>query len=466
MPFDLKRVRADFPILQRRITTADGRARPLCYMDHGSSTHPPRQVLEAVADVCGNSYANVHRGNHTLSQETSQAFEASCETLARFIGANPETQPVVLGHNTTNSLDLAAHLMDGAKGITLTTLAEHHSNDLPHRRRGDVLHADVDEDGRILIDDVEEKLQSRRGFGWRRRRVKLLAVTGASNVTGVMPPIHKLARLAHDNDARILVDAAQLLAHAPIDVRPPGHPEHLDFVAAAGHKAYAPFGASFLAAPRELIDAAPPYMPGGGTVRWVTRARVQFTDGPDRHHGGTPNIVGTIAFAAAVGYLSTLGMENVRAHEERLVKDGLRRFEELGESHGVQLLGPRSPAAAGDKVGVFAFLIPSRKHAEVSTLLDRRFGIATRNGCFCAQPLLNRLLKLGDVPEWTKLIANGQQVVDVPGATRATLGVYNSSQELDHLATSIASIARGRPDVQLEAKPKPGARRARTVEAT
>ncbi len=443
MAFDAARVRAAFPILQRRITTADGKRRPLVYLDHGASTHAPQPVLDEVTSFCSSTYANVHRGNHTLSQEASHAFEDACATMARFVGADPETQPVVLGQNTTHVLDVAAHLVDGKRGKTLTTLSEHHSNDLPHRRRGKTLHAEVDEEGRILLEDVQRVLE--------RKRIKLLAVTGASNVTGLMPDVHKLARMAHDNGALILVDAAQLLAHAPIDAKPMDHPEHLDLIAGAGHKAYAPFGSAFLAAPRELIDEAPPYMPGGGTVRWVTADDVMFTKGPDRHMGGTPNITGAIAFAAALRWLDSIGMEDVREHEVELVEHGLKRFAELREDHGVELLGPHDTGAASDKVGVFAFTTPGHAHAEMSVLLDKHFGIATRNGCFCAQPLLNRLLKLGATPAWTKAVSKGEPV-EIPGATRATVGIYNTLAEVDALGDALDAILRG--DLPKAAEPK------------
>lgn len=432
MTFDLARVRADFPILRRRIATADGRTVPLCFMDHGASTHAPQPVLDEVMEFCGSHYANVHRGNHTLSREASDRFEDAVETLGRFVGADPVTQPILLAGNTTQALDLAAHLMVGMPGQTMTTLAEHHSNDLPHRRRGAVLHAGVDENGRLDLDDVAAKLQA--------NKVKLLTVTGASNVTGLMPPIHKLARMAHDAGARILLDAAQLYAHAPIDAKAADHPEHIDFIAAAGHKSYAPFGSAMLAAPRELLDQAPPYMPGGGTVKWVTRDAVLFTSGVDRHQGGTPNIVGAVAFAAATRYLAAIGMEHVRDHELELVRRGLKRFAEL-ESSGVELLGPRGPGCAKEKVGVFAFLIPGHGHADVSIALDARWGIATRNGCFCAHPLLHRLLKLGDVPKWTEAVSRGLDI-ELPGATRATFGIYNSEAEVDLLGLALERLAR------------------------
>jgi cysteine desulfurase / selenocysteine lyase len=460
--FDSSRVRRDFPILRRKVATADGRKVPLTYLDHGASTHAPQPVIDAVTEFLSSHYANVHRGNHTLSQEASTAFEDASATLARFIGADPATQPICLTGNTTQALDLAAHLMADAKGITVVTQSEHHSNDLPHRRRGKVVRAPVDGDGILLLDQVERLLG--------RHRVKLLAVTGASNVTGLMPPVHKLARLAHDAGARILVDAAQLYAHAPIDVKPAGHAEHLDFVAAAGHKAYAPLGSAFLAAPADLVDAAPPHVTGGGTVEWVTETGVKHKTGPERHHGGTPNIVGAVAFAASTDYLSKLGMANVREHERQVIRHALTRFAELTDL-GVHLLGPSSPAATDSKVGVFAFVLPGMHHGEASKALDRRWGIATRNGCFCAQPLLNQLLGLGVQPAWTKL--PDHDGVDIPGAVRATVGVYNTEKDIDLLVEAVAELAseaKGKPTparpVGIKAKALAAKRRFLSVDSS
>jgi selenocysteine lyase/cysteine desulfurase len=431
--FDVRRVRRQFPILRRRIRTEDGRKRPLTYLDHGASTHAPQPVLDAVTDLLSSGYANVHRAQHTLSQEASEAFDQAAATLAGFIGADLATQPVCLTGNTTQALDLAAHLLAEEPGATVVSQAEHHSNDLPHRRRGPVLRAPVDDAGRLLLDGVEELLQD--------NTVKLLAVTGASNVTGLMPPVHKLARLAHDAGARILVDAAQLYAHAPIDVKPEGHAEHLDLVAAAGHKAYAPLGSAFLAAPSDLVDAAPPHVTGGGTVEWVTEVGVRHKTGPERHHGGTPNIAGAIAFAAATRWLDGIGMDRVREHELDLVRHGLRLFRDLADDHGVRLLGPSGDRDAARKLGVFSFTVPGVRHAEASRLLDARWGIATRNGCFCAQPLLNQLLGLGVEPAWTKDPAIDP--AEVPGAVRASLGIYNTEADLDLLAGALADLARG-----------------------
>lgn len=424
-------VRAQFPILQRRIRTLDGRERPLVYLDHGASTHAPQPVIDAVQETLASSYANIHRGNHTLSLEASDRFDQATASFLDFVGANPETHCAILGQNTTMALDVAAHVMAGHQGKTLTSLSEHHSNDLPHRRRGAVVHADVDQYGRVRLDDVQAQL----GGGG----IKLLAITGASNVTGYTPPIHKLARMAHDAGARILVDAAQLYAHAPIDVKSSDHPEHIDFLAAAGHKSYAPLGSAFLIGPRDLLDAAPPYMPGGGTVEWVTDASALFAKSPDRHMGGTPNIVGAIAFGAATQWLAGLGMDNVQEHERQVTAHALHRFAELEQDHGIDLFGPRT---ADEKVGVLAFTVPERRHELVSSILNHEFAIATRNGCFCAHPLLHRLLKLGDTSPWTEALARGESL-PLPGAVRATVGIYNTEAEIDALADALDTIARG-----------------------
>ncbi|MGB1585809.1 MAG: aminotransferase class V-fold PLP-dependent enzyme [Thermoplasmatota archaeon] len=419
MSFDTDRIRSQFPVLARHIEGVDGPL-PLVFMDHGASTHAPQPVLDAVMDLHTQRYANIHRGNHTLSLESSDLFDSAASDFASFIGATRSVEQgddafAMLG-NTTDALSLAAHLMADTPGATLTTLAEHHSNDLPHRARGDVLHADVDHQGRVVMDDFSAKLEE--------NDVKLVAVTGCSNVTGYMPPIHDMARLAHEHGAKILVDAAQLYAHQAIDVKPRDHPEHIDMLAAAGHKAYAPFGSSFLYAPTELMDAASPYMPGGGTVEWVTDQNAWFTKGPDRHMGGTPNITGVVAFAAATRFLAGIGMDNVRAHEVELTELGLKHFEDLRERHGIDLFGPKT---SQEKAGVFSFTVPDVRHDVVSKVLSTEAGIATRNGCFCAHPLLHRLLGLG---------------VELPGATRATIGIYQQASDLELLVEHLDIIAR------------------------
>jgi cysteine desulfurase/selenocysteine lyase len=422
-------IRAQFPILQRTVKGPKGEL-PLTFMDHGASTHAPQPVLDAVMDLHTKHYSNIHRGNHALSLESSDLFDGAVDTFAKFIGAKPDHGSFIMTGNTTDALSLAAHVMKDEPGATLTTLSEHHSNDLPHRAAGTLLHAAIDEQGRPDLEDMEAKLQE--------NDVKLLAITGCSNVTGYFPPIYDIARMAHENGAKILVDAAQLYAHQAIDVRPVDHAEHIDFLAAAGHKAYAPFGSAFLYGPEDAFNAAPPYKPGGGTVDWVTDMGAWYNKSPDRHMGGTPNITGVVAFAAATEWLMDIGMDNVRQHEVELLDRGLDHFAKLAEDHNVALLGPQN---AEEKAGVFSFMVPEVHHDVVSQVLSAEHGIATRNGCFCAHPLLHRLLKLKDTSYWIDALSRGESV-PLPGASRATIGIYNVAEEVDLLAEAVDVVAR------------------------
>src|SRR5512134_1211711 len=211
--FDVDAIREQFPITRQRFQVlGDAQPRPLIYLDHGASTHPPTPVLDTYKDFLEHSYANVHRGRHYLSQLATDRFEHVSDDILRFIGAEPDRRSLILLGNTTQALDLAAHVMAGHDGTTLVSLMEHHSNDLPHRARGRVVHFGVCADGTLDYDDLEARLA--------RHRVKLVAVTGASNVTGYLTDVHRIARMAHAHGAKLLIDGAQVLAHAPVDVLP------------------------------------------------------------------------------------------------------------------------------------------------------------------------------------------------------------------------------------------------------
>ena len=427
--FDTARIRAQFPITSQRFKVEGGAELPVVYLDHAASTHPPTPVLETLRDFLEHSYANVHRGRHFLSQIATEQFEHVTPEILTFIGAAKDGNGVILCGNTTQALDLAAHVMAEKEGSTLVTLLEHHSNDLPHRRRGRVVHVGVTEDGRLDMADLAAKLE--------RERPKLVAVTGASNVTGYRPDIHEVARMAHAHGARVLVDAAQLLAHAPLDVRPNDDPGHIDFVAAAGHKAYAPFGSAFLFGPTELLDAAPPYIPGGGTVWYVTEDDVYFKKSPDRHEGGTPNIAGAVAMAAALRYLRSIGMDAVREHERVLTE---RAMKGLRAIDGVRILGDPDPAK---RIGVVAFTIEGTRHERAATILNQEAAIAVRNGCFCAQPYLYRLLGLRDTEELRARLRAGDDS-DLPGAVRPSFGLFNNEDEVDRLIAVVRDIRAGK----------------------
>ena len=423
---DIHWVREQFPITRQRFQViGEAEPKPLIYLDHGASTHPPTPVLETYKDFLERSYANVHRGRHYLSEMATDRFEHVSDDIFRFIRGSRSGNTVILCSNTTQALDLAAHVMAHRDGVTLVSLMEHHSNDLPHRARGKVVHFGVKDDGTLDYEDLERKM--------REHPVKLVAVTGASNVTGYLPDVHGIARMAHARGAAILLDGAQILAHAPVDVLPNDDPGHIDFFAGAGHKAYAPFGSSFLFGPTAILDEAPPYIPSGGTVVYVTEDEAYYKKSPDRHEGGTPNIAGAVALGAALRFLEQAGMDAVRAHERALVEramDGLRKLD------GVRVLGHPDPAK---RIGALALTIDGVPHELAASILNREAAIAVRNGCFCAHPYLHRLLGLTDTTELRNRLVAGEEV-DLPGAVRPSFGIFNDEAEVDELLRMLRVI--------------------------
>jgi selenocysteine lyase/cysteine desulfurase len=428
LKFDIRWIRDEFPICRQKFPVPGFDApQPIRYFDHGASTHPPRVVLETHREFLEKYYANIHRGHHNLSMIASDLFDRTSETVADFIGADLEHQTVFLATNTTCALDLAAFAMSHKEGVVLTTVLEHHSNDLPHRSYGKTVCVGMNPDGSLDMEDFRKKLAE--------HPVKLVAVTGASNVTGWMPDIHGIARMAHEKGAMICVDGAQLLAHKTVDLKPFGDPEHIDFFAAAGHKAYAPFGSAFLVAPREYMDSIPPYRPGGGTVLAVTEDQALFTTGADRHLGGTPNIPGAIAMAKALRFLQDIGMDAIREHEMELTEQlmhGLSRID------GVEVYGPEDP---NERLGVVGFNVDGVHHDLAAAILNNEAVIATRNGCFCAHPYLHQLLRMGDVTELVNTLARGE-TAELPGACRASIGLFNTNEEVDYLIEWVGRLAR------------------------
>jgi cysteine desulfurase/selenocysteine lyase len=426
--FDIKSVREQFPITKQTFCVyGSDEPRNVIYFDHGASTHPSLRVLKKYIDFLENYYSNVHRGMHYLSMISTELFDNVYNTIFDYIHGDRNSNAIVLTSNTTSALDIAASVMSGFEGDTLVSVMEHHSNDLTHRKRSHVIHFGLNPDGSINMDDLEKKL--------KHGKVKLVAVTGASNVTGFMPDIHKIASMAHAHGAKILVDAAQLLAHKEIDVKPNSNDSHIDFLAAAGHKAYAPFGSAFLFGPREILDNAEPYIPGGGTVVYVTQDDVFYAKSPDRHQGGTPNIGGAIALAESLTFLSEIGLKNIRQHEAELTEYALNRMKEVPDIH---ILGN---IPAEKRLGVISFNVGDLNNNLVASVLNYEAAIAMRNGCFCAHPYLHFLLGLTDTTDLRMKLVMGEEV-DLPGAVRLSIGIYNTADEIDETIKMLKTIAK------------------------
>lgn len=421
---------SEFIGLETQTPVASGASRRFVNLDNAATTPPLRAVVSSVQKML-RLYASVHRGAGLKSRASTDAYETARFALGHFVGADPERHTVVFVKNTTEAINkLAARLPVPTGSIILTTMMEHHSNDLPWRRRGPVVRVRVTADGRLDEDDFDAQLARYAG------RIALVAVSGASNVTGFVQPVHRLARKAHAAGAPIFVDAAQLVAHRRLDIRPAADPEHLDFVAFSGHKMYAPFGSGVLVGPRETFETGDPDHVGGGTVDLVTEQDVVWTGAPDRDEAGTPNAVGAIAMAAAARVLTDWGFDRIAAHEHELASHARRRLEAIG---GVTLYGEPPAGVVADRVGVIPFNVAGVDHAMVAAVLGYEGGVGVRSGCFCAQIYVAHLLGLDAAAARP---AGSDQ--PRPGMVRLSLGAYNTREDVDAAVDVVEAIAEGR----------------------
>jgi len=399
---DVQRIRADFPILQRQVN-----GRPLVYLDNAATTQKPRQVIDALVDFYTNTNANVHRGVHTLSVESTDLYEAARERIGRFVGAR-SPEELVFVRNTTEALNLVAvcwgraNLKPGDE-ILVTTL-EHHSNLVPWQRvaqetgaRIRLIHLTAD--GTVDLDDLRQLLTP---------RARVVAVAHASNVLGTITDLAEVSEMAHRVGAIVVSDGAQSVPNVPTDVYSLG----VDFLAFSGHKMLGPTGIGGLWGRRELLEAMPPFLGGGGMIREVFEDRSTWAPLPEKFDAGTPNIADSIALSVAIDYLEELGMPNVRAHEIDVAGYALDRLSAIPD---VTVYGPRDPAI---RTGVVSFNLEGVHPHDAGTVLDDA-GIAVRAGHHCCQPL-HRLL-------------------DVAATLRASFYIYNTRDEVDALVDALTT---------------------------
>ncbi|MDH3397066.1 MAG: cysteine desulfurase [Acidimicrobiia bacterium] len=393
---DFSHLRQDFPVLQRRI-----HGKPLVFLDSAASSQKPTQVLDVMDAVYRTYYANVHRGAYLLSEESTTAYEEARGKVARFINAGSRSE-VVFTRGATTALNMVAfgwgmdHLSAGDK--IMLTMMEHHANMVPWqlvaRRTGaELVFLPMTGDYRLDVDRIPELLDE---------RVKVVSFTGMSNVTGTMPPVAEIAKVARDHGALVVVDAAQLVTHAPVDVQELG----ADFVAFSGHKMLGPTGIGALWGRPSLLEEMEPFEGGGEMISDVQLNGSTWAPVPHKFEAGTPPIVEAIGLGAAVDYLEKIGMELVRRHEQELTGYALDRLAELP---AVRVFGPADLEHRG---GVISFALGDVHPHDVATILDQE-GIAVRAGHHCAKPLTRAL--------------------GVPATVRASFQVYNTRQDVDAL---------------------------------
>ena len=401
--YDITKVRESFPILSRTVY-----GKPLVYFDNGATTQKPLCVLDAMREEYLNVNANVHRGVHWMSQQATDLHEAARETVRKFINARSTTE-IVFTRGTTESLNLVASsfvegCMKEGDEVIVSTM-EHHSNIVPwqlqEQRKGIVLKViPMTDEGELLLEEYEKLFTE---------RTKLVSVTQVSNVLGTVNPIKEMIRIAHEHGVPVVVDGAQSVPHFAVDVQD----LDCDFLAFSGHKVYGPTGVGVLYGKEEWLDRLPPYQGGGEMIERVSFEKTTFERPPLKFEAGTPDYIATHGLATALDYVTSLGMDNILAHEQDLTRYALQQLREI---EGMHIYGHRNDS--GD--AVISFNVGDIHHMDLGTLLDQ-LGIAVRTGHHCAQPLMDRLGILGTV--------------------RASFGLYNTREEVDALVAGIKRIA-------------------------
>jgi selenocysteine lyase/cysteine desulfurase len=414
------------------VPCVDGTQRPYLSLDAAASTAALPAVVERVNEALP-WYSSVHRGAGWKSQLATAEYEEARAAALAFAGRATDGGDIaILCRNTTEAINhLAYRLRLAPDDVVVTTVVEHHANLLPWARLARRRYVECGKDGTFTVEDVVATLD-------QQPRPKLLAVTGASNVTGWLPPIDAIVDSAHERGVPVLVDAAQLAPHRPL-------PRGADFVAWSGHKMYAPFGAGVLVGPRDTFATGDPFLAGGGAVDLVDLEEVVWTDPPEREEAGSPNVIGAIALHAAIDELARIGWERIIAHDDAMahrLRDGLAAID------GVRVLGPATGhgAAPAGVLPVAAFVVDGVPHALVAARLSAEHGIGVRHGCFCAHPYLLRLLDLHDdeVAAYQAAVLRGDRR-DIPGAVRASASLSTTTGDVERFLDAVARIASGEP---------------------
>jgi selenocysteine lyase/cysteine desulfurase len=404
------------------VPTLDGGSSRYVDLDAAATSSASVRVVRAVEELLP-WYSSVHRGAGAKSRHTSARYEAARETVLRFVGADPRSHQAVFTRNTTEALNALAFRLDlRPDDVVVTTAVEHHANLLPWRRHARLRVVDVDARGTFCPERVVALLDE-------RPTPRVLALSGASNVTGWLPDLAAVAAAARERGVFVVVDAAQLAPHRPLDVTALG----IDAVAFSGHKMYAPFGAGALVAPRDVLGRGEPLLVGGGAVKAVSFDDVVWADTPDRDEAGSPNVLGAVALAAAADELAA-GWPGLLAHERTLTE---ALDAQLRTVPGLRRHGPVS----GDRLPVAAFTLDGVPHGLLAARLSAEHGIAVRSGCFCAHPYMARLLGLTqeEVDRFHRDARDGRR--QLPGAVRASANRATSLDDVAALGEALRAIA-------------------------
>ena len=401
IPLDVNRIRADFPILSRTVN-----GKPLVYLDNAATTQKPTKVIDAVRNVYESMNANIHRGVHRLSVETTQAYENARLQAARLINAEKHTE-IIFVRGATEGINLVAQTF-GRKQVgegdeIIVSNLEHHANIVPwqilcEQTGAQLKVVPVDDDGNVLVDEYRKLLSD---------KTRIVAMLQSSNALGTVVPVEEITRLAHEYGAKVLIDGSQSVQHHTVEVRA----IDCDFFVFSGHKMYAPSGIGVLYGKESLLLDMPPYQGGGEMIKSVTFEQTIYNDLPHKFEAGTPNIEGAIGLGAAIEYLQGIGLSRIAAYEKELLEYATAQLSKIPE---VRLIG-----TAKEKVSVISFVVEGIHPHDIGTILDQE-GVAIRTGHHCAQPTMQRF--------------------GVPATARASMCFYNTKEEIDRLVEAVQTV--------------------------
>lgn len=395
---NIEKIRKDFPILNIKI-----HGKPLVYLDNAATSQKPKQVIKAITDFYENYNANIHRSIHYLGEKATAAYEEAHKKVAEFI--NADFEEIIFTKSTTESLNLLAYSL-GSKlkpgdEIVITQM-EHHSNLVPwqqlaKKNKLKLKFIEIDKNGLLKKDSIKKNIT---------KKTKIVSITHVSNVLGTVNDIKSIAKIAHENNALLIVDAAQSVPHMPVDVKK----LNCDFLVFSGHKMLGPTGIGVLYGKKQLLEEMQPFLYGGEMIKEVTFKDSKFNDLPWKFEAGTANIAQAIGLAAAIDYLNKIGMKNIMQHEEELTKYAMKKLKEIKE---VEIYGPK------ERAGLIAFNVKNIHAHDTATILDGE-GIAVRAGHHCAMPLASLL--------------------GISASVRASFYIYNTKEEIDKLAEGIKKV--------------------------
>lgn len=415
------------------VPVIEGRNVKYVNLDNAASTPPLKKVMEKINQFA-EVYSSVHRGNGFKSYISTEVYQQTREIVGNFVGADLNNHSIIFVKNSTEAINKLANTFFFNDGdMIIASLMEHHSNDLPWRKKVDIRYINVTDSGELDLDHLTYLTEK------YKEKIKLVAVTGASNVTGYINPIHEISKITHSTGAKLLVDASQLAPHRQIDISKVS--EQIDFIAFTAHKLYAPFGTGVLIGPKEFFNSVDPDHVGGGTVKVVTQNEVYWDETPERNEAGTPNVFGAVALASSINFIQNLGFDEIEKHENKLTQ---YLFDGLSDINDIKIYG-HTEADVNKRLGVVSFNLKNMHHSIVAAILSYEYGIGVRNGCFCAHPYVLKLLNINsdEFENYKSKIINNDKS-NVPGLVRISLGLYNTIQDIDRLVFALKNITQGK----------------------